>query len=332
MAMSDDAAARDNPTARRARPATHISSVLREAAIAEQAELLAAREGLHRAHQDLLRRAAAIGDQVAGVDRTLALLAQLLGGAQASPEALGAPPEVAVPAKPAGVSETLAAEEVPPLERAIAAVVGARWHIPPPEVFRPTFRSGKHRAAGGVAMHLLRYLGDRSYAEIGARFQVAADEVAAACKVAEELTLDDVYDDVEKAMSRPLRKTTRSDIIMREVCRAFRATPDQVIGRNRHSRVAPARHIAIRLRRDIEGLSYSHLGRLFGGRNHSTVMHACDAAEQLPQLAVLRSRAEQAIAEAASYGLLLQDTAAAGAPLPAPSRARLRHGLAAHQG
>jgi chromosomal replication initiator protein len=68
-------------------------------------------------------------------------------------------------------------------------------------------------------------------------------------------------------------------------------------GRCRTKAMARARHVAMCLVRDSTDLSYPEIGRLFGGRDHTTVIYACRKVESSPVLAVtmalLRSRLDQ---------------------------------------
>ena len=49
------------------------------------------------------------------------------------------------------------------------------------------------------------------------------------------------------------------------------------------SRIAQARQIAMYLIREQTQLSTTRIGDLFGGRDHTTVMHACDKIAQLSE-------------------------------------------------
>jgi chromosomal replication initiator protein len=55
----------------------------------------------------------------------------------------------------------------------------------------------------------------------------------------------------------------------------FGVTEAALIGRSRHARVAWARHVAMYLARELTDHSLPHIAREFGGRDHTTIMHAC---------------------------------------------------------
>ncbi len=59
----------------------------------------------------------------------------------------------------------------------------------------------------------------------------------------------------------------------------FSITPDVIIGSSKHRLAATARSIAMYLARRHSHLSFPDVGRAFGGRNHSTVIGACQRIE-----------------------------------------------------
>ncbi len=55
----------------------------------------------------------------------------------------------------------------------------------------------------------------------------------------------------------------------------FRLSVEQLTSASRASTVSWPRQVAIHLARDLTGASLPTIGKAFGGRNHSTVLHAC---------------------------------------------------------
>lgn len=62
----------------------------------------------------------------------------------------------------------------------------------------------------------------------------------------------------------------------------FRFSTMQLVGRDRHRNVTRARHVAMYLMRERRKLSFPKLGKIFGERDHTTIMHGVrDIAEAL---------------------------------------------------
>jgi chromosomal replication initiator protein len=70
------------------------------------------------------------------------------------------------------------------------------------------------------------------------------------------------------------RRPTVTKIASR-VAKRFRLKPADLQGKTRRREVVQARGVAMLLARRLTGASYEAVGRHFGGRDHSTVMHAC---------------------------------------------------------
>jgi len=63
--------------------------------------------------------------------------------------------------------------------------------------------------------------------------------------------------------------------IQEKVAEYFAIRLDDLVGERRDQRFALPRQIAMYLSRELTNLSYPDIGREFGGKDHSTVMHAC---------------------------------------------------------
>lgn len=73
------------------------------------------------------------------------------------------------------------------------------------------------------------------------------------------------------------------DAIKAEVARRYGVTVDEIEGDRRTKRISQARHIAIYLARELTDSSYPAIGRAFGRRDHTTVMHACRKVSNMTQ-------------------------------------------------
>lgn len=69
--------------------------------------------------------------------------------------------------------------------------------------------------------------------------------------------------------------------IQRIVAKAFRIPVIEMVSDRRARRVARPRQVAMYLARETTTYSLPKIGRLFGGRDHTTVMHACNVVEEL---------------------------------------------------
>ena len=56
----------------------------------------------------------------------------------------------------------------------------------------------------------------------------------------------------------------------------FNITPKELVGPRRHRSVLRPRQVAMYLARKVGKLSFPQIGQAFGGRDHTTVLHACD--------------------------------------------------------
>jgi hypothetical protein len=69
------------------------------------------------------------------------------------------------------------------------------------------------------------------------------------------------------------RPTVRE--IQKAVARIYEVQILDMLSRQRHVHIVNARHTAMALCRHLTTRSFPEIGRLFGGRDHSTVIHAC---------------------------------------------------------
>ena len=76
---------------------------------------------------------------------------------------------------------------------------------------------------------------------------------------------------------RPSASTRARTIseIQAAACAHFGLSSDELLSSTRSPRVAWPRQVAMYLARELTGESLPSIGREFGGRNHTTVMHAC---------------------------------------------------------
>ena len=78
-------------------------------------------------------------------------------------------------------------------------------------------------------------------------------------------------------------RTMSIDNIQRVVSEFFRIPLKELTGPKRTRIYARPRQIAMGLARELTNDSFPDIGEAFGGRDHSTVMHACDKVRELCQ-------------------------------------------------
>jgi chromosomal replication initiator protein len=77
-------------------------------------------------------------------------------------------------------------------------------------------------------------------------------------------------------MASGLRGQITPELIQRIVARRFNMSVETLTGRRRDRETALARQIAMHLSRELTELSLPGIGQVFGGKDHTTVMHACE--------------------------------------------------------
>ena len=86
----------------------------------------------------------------------------------------------------------------------------------------------------------------------------------------------EVLDSLYPRGSLPARSRERSvKEIQTAACRHFGLSPEELLSPGRTARVTWPRQVAMFLARELTGESLPAIGRQFGGRDHTTVLHAC---------------------------------------------------------
>jgi chromosomal replication initiator protein len=78
--------------------------------------------------------------------------------------------------------------------------------------------------------------------------------------------------------TRPARRSVED--IQRRIAEAFGISVEQLVSPSRAATVAWPRQVAMYLARELTDQTLPAIGRAFGGRNHTTVMHACKRTAQ----------------------------------------------------
>jgi chromosomal replication initiator protein len=83
-----------------------------------------------------------------------------------------------------------------------------------------------------------------------------------------EEVLDGLYPDL-----RPRARSVEE--IQRRICQTFDISMDDLVSTSRAQAVAWPRQVAMYLTRELTDATLPAIGRAFGNRNHTTVLHAC---------------------------------------------------------
>ena len=69
--------------------------------------------------------------------------------------------------------------------------------------------------------------------------------------------------------------------IQKTVAAAFKLTPEQIVSKSNARQIAFPRQVAMYLCKQLTKHSYPEIGRAFGGKHHTTVMHSCEKVQSM---------------------------------------------------
>ncbi|MBQ0024425.1 MAG: chromosomal replication initiator protein DnaA [Bacteroidales bacterium] len=104
--------------------------------------------------------------------------------------------------------------------------------------------------------------------------------MASATFANKDITLDLAKGLIEKIVNEPQNEITVARI-QDEVCRYFGITKELFLSRTRKREIVQARQIAMYLSRNLTKTSLSSIGTQLGGKDHATVLHACNTVSDL---------------------------------------------------
>ena len=90
------------------------------------------------------------------------------------------------------------------------------------------------------------------------------------------VVLETAVEALEEFTARARRLDVTPELIVRVVGQQFEVTEELMRGAKRDRAIVLARHVAMFLMREETSLSLADIGRELGGRDHSTVVHACE--------------------------------------------------------
>ena len=92
----------------------------------------------------------------------------------------------------------------------------------------------------------------------------------------EPLTVDRATQVLADLMTQDQPRPITPQLILDETAELFGFTTDEIISKHRQRPLVTARQIAMYVMRELTELSYPNIARVFGGRDHTTVIHAVE--------------------------------------------------------
>ncbi len=92
--------------------------------------------------------------------------------------------------------------------------------------------------------------------------------------VNQKITKEIAEDAIKKYRSTIETKFITPEIILENVSKIFRVTKEDITSKRKNKEIVVPRQIAIYLFKNFTEMSYNKIGDYFGGKDHSTVMHA----------------------------------------------------------
>ena len=94
------------------------------------------------------------------------------------------------------------------------------------------------------------------------------------------ISLDLARECLKQIISGIATANVSPESILKIVSRYYDVSPDQMLSQKRSRDIAFPRQVAMYLCRDLTGMSLPRIGQFFGGRDHTTVMHACEKIQE----------------------------------------------------
>ena len=103
--------------------------------------------------------------------------------------------------------------------------------------------------------------------------------VAYSTLVKEPITIDLCERALKEVFDSRRHKQITAELIMQTVSDYYGLTLDDMTGPTRKREITVPRQIAMYLTREMTGMSLPQIGNVFGGRDHTTVLHSCKTVE-----------------------------------------------------
>ena len=98
------------------------------------------------------------------------------------------------------------------------------------------------------------------------------------------INLELIMSKLAPIISPSKNKQITVEVVIDAVSKYYDITPDKLLSNVRSAEIVNARSVAMYICRDLLGMQYTKIGEFFGGKKHSTVMHACNKLADDPAL------------------------------------------------
>ena len=95
----------------------------------------------------------------------------------------------------------------------------------------------------------------------------------------EPITIELCEQALKEIFDQRRHKQITSELIMQTVTDYYGLSTDDLTGTTRRREITGPRQIAMYLTRELTGMSLPQIGNVFGGRDHTTVLHSCKTVE-----------------------------------------------------
>lgn len=145
-----------------------------------------------------------------------------------------------------------------------------------------------------VSIDVLQYIAERVESNIR-ELEGTLTRLNAQCKLmGTPITLEAAQESLAKLIKSPEGRRVTPELILSVIADQYGVSQDDLISKKRNREIAQPRQIAMYLCRDMTQLSTTNIGRAFGGRDHTTVMHGCDrVSEEMKANFAFKKRIEE---------------------------------------
>lgn len=126
-----------------------------------------------------------------------------------------------------------------------------------------------------VAEDVLAYIATQAPSNIR-ELEGMLNRVLANCELeGSTATLLNTKEVLATILAKPRRRIVHTERIIDAVSQHYHLSPKDLMGNSRRKEIVRPRQIAMYLLRNENGFSFPTIGHTFGGRDHTTAMHAC---------------------------------------------------------